>query len=94
MHVGTVHLEHPRVSTRSVAILAIGLAGDDGTWRAVTAPRPVPEWAWAGRTLFTFSAGSTELAVGGLSARAVRVEAHLPYRGPGAITSLCVREGT
>jgi 4-amino-4-deoxy-L-arabinose transferase-like glycosyltransferase len=92
MRLGTVRFEHPRVSTRDVAILAIGVTADAGAWRAVTDARAVPEWAWAGRTLFTFSGGSTELALGGLSGRAVRLEVHLPYRGAGAITSLCVRE--
>jgi hypothetical protein len=91
MRLGTVRFEHPPVSTRNVAILAIGVSEDGGAWRAVPAPRPVPEWAWAGRTLFTFSAGTTELALDGLSARAVRLEMHLPYRGAGAITALCAR---
>jgi hypothetical protein len=92
MRVGTIRMEHARVSTRYATILAVGLAEDGGTWRAVAGARPVPEWAWAGRTLFTFSGGVTELAVGGARGRAVRVEVHLPYRGAGAITALCVRE--
>src|SRR5262249_12826138 len=82
----------PRVSTRNVVILAIGVSEDGGAWRTVTDTHPVPEWAWAGRTLFTFSAGATELALGGPSGRAVRIEVHLPYRGPGGITSVCARE--
>jgi hypothetical protein len=53
--------------------------------------RPVPAWAWAGRTLFSFASGASDLAVSGVSARAVRVEVRLPFRGEGAITSLCVR---
>ncbi len=92
IRVGTMRLEHPRVSTRDAEILGIGLTEDGSAWRPVTEARPVPEWAWAGRTLFTFSAGATELALGGRAGRAVRVEVHLPYRGAGAITSLCVRE--
>ena len=46
---------------------------------------------WAGRTLFTFASGTSDLAVGGVSARALRVEVRLPFRGEGAITSFCVR---
>ena len=91
MRLAVIHLEHARVSTRYASIVGVGLSDDGRTWRAVEHARPVPEWAWAGRTLFTFSGGVTELAVGGLSARAVRVEVRLPYRGEGAITSLCVR---
>jgi hypothetical protein len=92
MRVGAVRLEHPRVSSRNALILRVGLADDGGPWHTVKDVRPVPEWAWAGRTLFTFSGGATELALGGRSGRAVRIEVHLPYRGPGAITSLCARE--
>ena len=61
----TIRLEHPRVSTRYAAILGVGLSDDGRTWRAVDGVRPVPEWAWAGRTLFTFSGGASELALGG-----------------------------
>jgi hypothetical protein len=83
--------EHPRVSTRHAAILGVGLSDDGHTWRPVEGVRPAPEWAWAGRTLFTFSGGASELMAGGASGSAVRVEVRLPYRGEGAITSLCVR---
>jgi hypothetical protein len=63
---------------------------DDGrSWRAVDA-RPLGEWAWAGRTLFTFSSGASELGLTGASGRLVRVELRLLYRGAGAITALCV----
>jgi Dolichyl-phosphate-mannose-protein mannosyltransferase len=86
-----IRLEHPRVSTRHLAIVGVGLSDDGRTWRTLDGVRPVAEWAWAGRTLFSFSGGVTELAVGGASGRAVRVEVRLPYRGEGAITSLCVR---
>jgi hypothetical protein len=86
----TIRLEHPRVSTRHAEIVGVGIADDGRTWQAVDG-RPVAEWAWAGRTLFTFSGGATELAVGGRAGRAVRVEVRLPYRGEGAITALCVR---
>jgi len=90
----TIRLEHPRVSTRHTAILGVGVSDDGGAWRAVSDVRTVPEWAWAGRTLFTFASGVSELAVGGVSARAVRLEVRLPFRGEGAITSLCVRAET
>jgi 4-amino-4-deoxy-L-arabinose transferase-like glycosyltransferase len=86
-----IRLEHPRVSTRLAAIIGVELSDDGRAWRAADGARPVPEWAWAGRTLFAFSGGATELAMGGAPARAVRVEVRLPYRGAGAITSLCVR---
>jgi hypothetical protein len=89
--VATIRFEHPRVSARYAAILGVGLSDDGRTWRAVEGVRSVPEWAWAGRTLFTLSGGASELAVGGASGSAVRVEVRLPYRGEGAITSLCVR---
>ena len=70
----------------------VGVSDDGGgVAPGLRRARPVPEWAWAGRTLFTFSSGASELAVGGVSARAVRVEVRLPFRGEGAITSLCVR---
>jgi hypothetical protein len=89
--VATIRFEHPRVSTRHAVILGVGLSDDGRTWRPVEGARPVPEWAWAGRTLFTFSGGASELVAGGASGSAVRVEVRLPYRGEGAITSLCVR---
>jgi hypothetical protein len=38
-----------------------------------------------------FRDGASDLAVGGVSARAVRVEMCLPFGGEGAITSLCVQ---
>ena len=50
--VATIRFEHPRVSTRHAAILGVGLSDDGRTWRAVEGVRSVPEWAWAGRTLF------------------------------------------
>ncbi len=90
----TLRLEHPRVSTRHATILGVDVSEDGRAWRAVGAPRPVPEWAWAGRTLFTFSGGATELAMNGSPVRAVRIALHLPYRGEGAITALCARSGT
>jgi hypothetical protein len=89
-----IRLEHPRVSTRHAAIVGVALSDGAGAWRTLGGVRAVPEWAWAGRTLFTFSGGATELGVGGQAARAVRVEVRLPYRGAGAITSLCVRAET
>ena len=87
----TIRLEHPRVSSRFTTILGVGVSDDGGAWRPVSDVRPVPEWAWAGRTLFAFASGASELAIGGVSARGVRLEARLPFRGEGAITSLCVR---
>jgi hypothetical protein len=90
----TIRVEHPRVSTRHTAILSVGLSDDGRTWRTVDGVRLVPEWAWAGRTLFTFSGGASEVAVGGGAGRVVRVEVRLPFRGEGAITSLCVRGST
>jgi hypothetical protein len=87
----TIRLEHPRVSTRHAAILGVAVSDDGRAWRDVPGTRPLPEWAWAGRTLFAFSGGATELAMGGASGRAVRVEVRLPYLGDGAITALCVR---
>jgi hypothetical protein len=90
----TIRFEHPRVSTRHTAILSVGLSDDGRTWRTVDGVRLVPEWAWAGRTLFTFSGGASEVAVGGGAGRVVRVEVRLPFRGEGAITSLCVRGST
>ena len=92
--VATLRLEHPRVSSRHAAIVGVGLSDDGRTWQAIDNPRPVAEWAWAGRTLFTFSGGASELVVGGLPGRAVRLEVRLPYRGEGAITLLCVRGST
>jgi hypothetical protein len=94
IRVATIRLEHPRVSTRYATILEVGLSDDGGTWRTVDGAHPVAEWAWAGRMLFTFSGGATELALGGRPGRAVRVGVRLPYRGEGAITSLCVRGST
>jgi hypothetical protein len=89
-----IRLEHPRVSSRYTTILAIEASDDGGTWRPIAGIHPVPEWAWAGRTLFTFASGASDLALGGVSTRAVRLEVRLPFRGEGAITSLCVRAET
>jgi 4-amino-4-deoxy-L-arabinose transferase-like glycosyltransferase len=86
-----VHLEHPRISTRHVAILRVELSDDGRAWRAADGPRRAVEWAWAGRTLFAFSGGATDLILGGAPGRAVRVEVRMPYRGEDPITSLCVR---
>jgi hypothetical protein len=82
---------HPRVSTRPAAIVGLGVSGDGGTWRDIDGARPVLEWAWAGRMLFTVSSGATEFALGSVPVRAVRLEIRLPYRGEGAVTSVCVR---
>ena len=79
------------MSSRYTTILAIEASDDGGVWHPVADVRPVPEWAWAGRTLFTFASGASDLAVGSVSARAVRVEVRMPFRGEGAITALCVR---
>jgi hypothetical protein len=84
-----VRLEHPRVSTRHATVIRVEVSDDGRSWRAVDA-RPLGEWAWAGRTLFTFSSGASELGLTGASGRAVRVELRLLYRGAGAITALCV----
>ncbi len=87
----TVRLEHPWVSTRHASIVRLEMSDDGRAWRAVDGRRRAVEWAWAGRTLFAFSAGATELVVDDAPAREVRVEVRLPYRGPEAITGLCVR---
>jgi 4-amino-4-deoxy-L-arabinose transferase-like glycosyltransferase len=87
----TIRLEHPRVSARHAVILKVRVSDDGRTWRLVPATHAVVEWAWAGRTLFAFSGGVTELAMGGVSGRAVEVELRLPYLGDGPITALCVR---
>ncbi len=91
MRLATLRVEHPFVSARYATILGVEISEDGRAWRPVPAPRPVPEWAWAGRTLFTFSGGATELDMGGVPARAVRVEVQLPYSGERAITALCAR---
>ena len=86
-----IRLQHPWVSTRHATITRVEVSDDGATWRAVDA-RPLGEWAWAGRTLFAFASGISELVLDGASGRAVRVEVRLLYRGAGAIGSLCVRE--
>ena len=86
--IATVRLEHPRVSTRDASVLRLELSDDGRLWRAVDNPPRAVEWAWAGRTLFAFSGGSTEMILGGAPGRAVRVEVLLPYRGADAITAL------
>lgn len=90
--VSAVRLEHPRVSARHATVAAAATSADGGAWRPVEGFRPVPEWAWAGRTLFTLSGGATEVALGGVAARRLRVELDLPYRGNDAVTAVCVRE--
>ena len=92
--IATVRFEHPRVSTRDASILGLELSDDGRQWRAVDNPPRAVEWAWAGRTLFAFSGGATELILGGAPGRAVRVEVRLPYRGENAITALCARSQT
>ncbi len=87
----TVRLEHPLVSTRDVSILRLELSDDGRAWRAVDSAHRAAEWAWAGRTLFGFSGGATEVILGGARGRALRAEVRLPYRGEGAITALCAR---
>jgi hypothetical protein len=86
-----IRLEHPRVSSHDTAVVAMEVSEDGEVWRPVPDVRAVPEWAWAGRTLFTFASGASEVALTGVSARAVRLEVRLPFRGQGAITSLCAR---
>jgi 4-amino-4-deoxy-L-arabinose transferase-like glycosyltransferase len=89
--IAAIRLEHPRVSARHAAVVRVEVSEDDRAWRAVDGARSNPELAWAGRTLFAFSGGATEVRLGGASARAVRVGISLPYRGEKAITSMCVR---
>lgn len=89
--IAAIRLEHPLVSTRHATVLSVAISDGGEAWRPVERVRPMAEWVWAGRTLFTFSGGASELAVGGATGGAVRVEVRLPYRGQGAITSLCVR---
>ena len=91
MRVVGMRLEHPRVSSRYTTISASGLSDDGGAWRPVSDGASGAGVGMAGRTLFTFASGASELALGGVSARGVRLEARLPFRGEGAITSLCVR---
>jgi hypothetical protein len=86
-----MRLEHRRVSTRDVRVEAVEVAADGGPWRPVVDARALPEWAWGGRTLFTFSGGATELALGGAAARRLRVALRLLYRQENPVTSLCVR---
>jgi 4-amino-4-deoxy-L-arabinose transferase-like glycosyltransferase len=90
--VRAVRVEHPRVSTRHAAVAGAATSDEGIAWRPVAGVRPTPEWAWAGRTLFTVSGGTTEIALGeGVSARHLRVELDLPYAGEDAVTALCAR---
>ena len=87
----SIRIEHPRVSTRDVSNVTAEVSDDGRAWRPVADVRPVAEWAWAGRTLFTVSGEVSELAVGATSGRAVRVAMRLPDLDARAITSVCVR---
>jgi hypothetical protein len=90
--VRALRLEHPRVSTRHAAVALAAASTDGSAWRPIEGARAVPEWAWAGRTLFTISGGATEIALGaGVSARHLRVELDLPYAGDDAVTAVCAR---
>jgi hypothetical protein len=89
--IAALRLEHPRVSTRHASVVSVEVSEDDRAWRAVDGVRSIPEVAWAGRTLFALSGGATEVHLGGVLGRAVRVSIALPYRGERPITSMCVR---
>ncbi len=66
----------------------IAVSRDGRVWEPVDGGRAVPEWAWAGRTLFAAPAGLVEVAFDPVRARHVRLV--IPSR-VGNARLLCVR---
>jgi hypothetical protein len=87
-----VSIEHPLVGVRHVELLAVAASDDGRSWRPVAGARRLSEWAWAGRTLFTFSGGLDEVWLPPTPARHLRLELRIPdVDGRSPITRVCVR---
>ena len=89
MLVSGLRLRHPGPAPLGLTILDVTLSRDGGTWRAAGEMRMVPEWAWAGRTLFASSDGEVEVVFEPAPARRVRVA--LTRAGGASPAVVCVR---
>lgn len=86
-----VRVAHPPPSVRDVVLLTLAVSDDGLAWRAVSGVHRLRDWAWAGRTLFTLSGLTAEVALSPTPAGYVRIELAKPLTGSRPITSLCVR---
>ena len=87
-----VRVDHPLVSSRDVSVAALEVSPDGSAWRRVPDARRLPQWGWAGLTLFAYSEGYTEIALPAAPAGHVRVSFTMPdVEGRAPIRSLCVR---
>jgi hypothetical protein len=87
-----VRVEHPLVSSRHVTVATVEVSADGSAWRRVPAAGRVPQWGWAGLTLFAYSDAIAEIAMPATEAAHVRVTLTLPdVEGRASIRSLCVR---
>jgi 4-amino-4-deoxy-L-arabinose transferase-like glycosyltransferase len=84
-----VRFRHPPEPASGPKVLQVTLSGDGRAWRPADGARVVPEWAWAGRTLFAVSDGVTEVVFVPTPARAVRVA--VAQADPADFAVLCVR---
>jgi hypothetical protein len=84
-----LRFRHPPAPASTPKLLRVTLSGDGRTWRPADGARVVPEWAWAGRTLFAVSDGLTEVVFHPAPARAVRVA--VSRAGSANLAVLCVR---
>jgi hypothetical protein len=87
-----VRVEHPLVSARDVRVASVEVSADGSTWRRVPGAGRLPQWGWAGLTLFAYTGGFAEIDVPATEAAHVRVALNLPdVEGRAPIGSLCVR---
>jgi 4-amino-4-deoxy-L-arabinose transferase-like glycosyltransferase len=86
--VSGLKFRHP-VPAPELSILEVTLSRDGRTWQSADGGRTVPDWAWAGRTLFAVSDGAMELVFGSAPARHVRVA--VTRAGSASLAVLCVR---
>jgi hypothetical protein len=83
-----VRLWYPPKGTSRLPTIEVTVSLDGRTWQAVDDARPVPEWGWAGRTLFAASDGLVEVILDPTPAHHVRV---VVESSDGDSRLLCVR---
>ncbi len=88
MLVSGMRLWHPTAPRVRLPVVQVSVSQDGREWQAVAGGRAVPQWGWAGRTLFAASDKLVEVVLAATPARHVRVMASVDA---GELRLLCVR---
>jgi hypothetical protein len=86
--VSGIRLRYSAGPASTVPVVQVGVSHDGNAWHPVAGARAVPEWGWAGRTLFAAAAGLLEVVLDPTPARHVRVAVGSPVAD---LRLVCVR---